>query len=58
MSSTVGDEGQGGRFGAKDVRTCRLSLGAIFVICCLLLELKFPCAAMGQKLETWPNDWK
>ena len=30
MSSTVGDEGQGGQFGAKEVRTRRLPLAAIF----------------------------
>ena len=29
MSSTAGDEGQGGRFGVKAVRTCRLLLAAI-----------------------------
>ena len=31
MSLTAGDEGQGGWFGAKEVRTRRLSLGAIFL---------------------------
>ena len=30
MSSTVGDEGQGGQFGGKEVRTCRLPFAAIF----------------------------
>ena len=30
MSSTTGDEGQGGRFGAKEVRTRRLPLVAVF----------------------------
>ena len=42
MSSTAGDEGWGGRFGAKGVRTRGLPLAAIFLICCLPLELKFP----------------
>ena len=32
MSSTVGDEGQGGRFGAKGVTTRRLPLPTIFVM--------------------------
>ena len=32
MSSTVGDQGQGGRFGAKEVRTRRLLLAAIFYL--------------------------
>ena len=31
MSSTAGDEGQGGRLGAKEVRTRRLLLAAIFL---------------------------
>ena len=30
MSSTAGDEGQDGRFGAKEVRNCRLLLAAKF----------------------------
>ena len=30
MPSTAGDEGQGGRFGAKEVRTHGLPLAAIF----------------------------
>ena len=33
MSSTAGDEGQGGRFGAKEIRTRRLPLAAIFHFC-------------------------
>ena len=41
MSSTEGAEHQGGQFGAKEVRTRGLLLAAIFIICCLLLELKF-----------------
>ena len=32
MSSAAGDEGQGGQFGAKGVRTCRLTLEAIVII--------------------------
>ena len=32
MSSTAGDEGQSGRFGAKEVRTRGLPLAAIFMI--------------------------
>ena len=31
MSSTAGDEGQGGQFGAKEVRTRGLLLAAIFL---------------------------
>ena len=42
MSLTVGDEGQGGHFGAKEVRTRGLPLASILIICCLLHELKFP----------------
>ena len=45
-------------FGAKGVRTHGLPLAAIFIICCLPLELKFLRAGMGQKLGTWPSDWK
>ena len=32
MSSTMGDDDQCGRFGAKEVRTCGLPLAAVFKI--------------------------
>ena len=41
MSSTAGDEGRGGRFGVKGVRTCGLLLAAIFIIYFLLTSPRF-----------------
>ena len=37
MSTTAEDEGQGGRFGVKGVRTRRLPLAAIFTVFAIVI---------------------